>query len=54
MAAPKTTEIPDHAPADQDAGRLPWTAPVLGTYDMGRLTQGTSDQSSDGGLNTHS
>lgn len=54
MTAPKTTETPEHAPADQDAGRLPWAAPMLGVYDATRMTQGASDQSSDGFINTHS
>lgn len=54
MTAPKKTETPEHAHADQDAGRLPWIAPVLGVYDTGRLTQGDSNQSTDGFVNTHS
>lgn len=53
MNAPKTVGTPDHA-TGQDANRLPWTAPVLGVYDAARLTLGTSNQSTDGGLNTHS
>lgn len=53
MNAPKTVGTSDHA-AGQDADRLPWTAPVLGVYDAARLTLGTSDQTNDSGLNTHS
>ncbi len=50
----QTAVTPDHAAAGQDANRLPWTAPVLGVYDVARLTLGSSDQSSDGFINTHS
>lgn len=34
--------------------RLEWVAPVLSVYDSGTLTHGTSDQSTDGYVNTHS
>ncbi|MFV3131420.1 hypothetical protein [Niveispirillum sp. KHB5.9] len=54
MNAPKTAGTLDHAAAGQDEKRLAWTAPVLGVYDTARLTLGPSNNSDDGGLNTHS
>lgn len=54
MDTPEIVEFSDRPETGRDAKRLPWTAPVLGVYDAARLTSGSSDQSSDGGLNTHS
>lgn len=47
-------EILERPVADQDDARLPWTAPTLGHYDTSRMTLGVSNQTTDGGLNTHS
>ncbi len=49
----KTTEPSDQGEGS-DGTRLPWKAPVLNVYDIAGLTLGPSDQSDDGGLNTHS
>lgn len=59
MNTPKTTEAPVHAGPvhavrEDDVVRLPWAAPVLGVYDAANRTLGSSDQSSDGYINTHS
>ncbi|WP_296715184.1 hypothetical protein [Tistrella sp.] len=51
MNEPETTASP--APA-RNVNLLPWAAPVLGVYNAAPLTQGISDQSSDGFINTHS
>ncbi|WP_372069444.1 hypothetical protein P7L75_03450 (plasmid) [Tistrella mobilis] len=48
------TASPAHDALARNANLLPWAAPVLGVYNATPLTQGTSDQSSDGFLNTHS
>ncbi|MBP7062928.1 MAG: hypothetical protein KBB36_02115 [Ferrovibrio sp.] len=37
-----------------DNQRLPWSTPKLRLYDASALTKGSSDQSSDGFINTHS
>lgn len=47
-------EILERPVADQDDARLPWAAPTLGHYDTSRMTLGVSNQTTDGGLNTHS
>lgn len=54
MNSPKATEAPVHADTEEDVIRLPWTAPVLGVYDATNRTLGSSDQSTDGFINTHS
>ncbi len=53
MADIKLPEIQENA--DRSASqRLPWSTPKLRLYDASALTKGSSDQSVDFGLNTHS
>ncbi len=53
MSDIKTPESQENA--DRSASqRLPWSTPKLRLYDASALTKGTSDQSTDGFMNTHS
>lgn len=48
--APENQQAANHS----DSQRLPWSTPRLRLYDASAVTKGSSDQSSDGFLNTHS